>query len=82
MFFIHHKNLHCGFLSDHAFRAVRVLLYEGVVELCIEVSKGNKLVKKKTVKKQVSYESEIQTSRRMAVTKLYPLPRYIDNSKK
>ena len=32
--------------------------------------------------KQVSYESEIQTSRRMPVTKLYPLPRYIAISKK
>ena len=31
---------------------------------------------------QVSYESEIQTSRRMPVTKLYPLPRYIAISKK
>ena len=34
------------------------------------------------VKEQVSYESEIQTSRHMPVTKLCPLPRYIAISKK
>ena len=42
----------------------------------------NILAQEEKKDKQVSYESEIQTSRRMPVTKLYPLPRYIAISKK
>ena len=39
-------------------------------------------VRKNTYKNKYHTNQEIQTSRRMPVTKLYPLPRYIAISKK